>query len=84
MIDHDREPPAMPPPVTGPHDGAAVLAALELRIGRLRFTAEVQDLLGKAAEAGESRVEADRLEFLLGLLRTPTVGLAAAPRESTH
>lgn len=50
-----------------------ILAKLALRIGRLRFTARVQELLGARTEAAQLHAEADKLQSLHDFLCTTTM-----------
>ncbi len=67
----------MPLQASDTRDAGTILADLEAWISRLRFTAQVQDLIGRPGKAAESQAEADKLQALLDLLRA-TVGYEAA------
>jgi hypothetical protein len=74
----------MPNRASDPSEAGALLEALETRISRLRFTAQVQELVGKPGEAAGSRDEAGKLQVLLDLLRTTAGYLAAWERQAAH
>jgi hypothetical protein len=59
---------AMPSQVAD--EASDILLRLVTRIGRLRFTARVQELLGARTEATKLHAEADRLQRLHNFLCT--------------